>query len=123
MSRRPNAPYADSLSSDEAILIYEGHDVRRTQVTPDPKVLDQPRFEPQGKPTQNGLFAQWVDKVKDDNVSSAIFRVYEKMRPGVWADRGLYLLKDYQYPQDNQRRVFKFRFEQADFDSSSTRIS
>ena len=119
MSRRPNAPYADALSADETVLLYEGHDVRRTIHTPDPKILDQPWVDVHGKPTENGRFAAWVDDLKQGNVSPAIFRVYEKMRPGVWTDRGLYLLKDYEYGLENKRRVFKFRLEQADFDSSA----
>lgn len=118
MSRRPNAPYVDSLSSDEKVLIYEGHDVRRSAATPNPKILDQPRTESSGRPTENGRFASWVDSFKNGEVSPAIFRVYEKMRSGIWTDRGLYLLKDYRYPRVGQRRVFKFRLEQADFDSS-----
>ena len=117
MSRRHNAPYADALSPDEAVLIYEGHDVRRTQNFAQPKALDQPRFEASGKLTENGRFAAWVDDFKIGNVPPAIFRVYEKMRPGVWTDRGLYLLMDYDYRSENSRRVFKFRLEQADFDS------
>ena len=118
MSRRPNAPYADALSSDDKVLLYEGHDVRRTEDTPEPKTLDQPRMGAYGRPTENGRFASWVDSSKEGKVSPAIFRVYEKMRPGVWTDRGLYILKDYDYPRVNKRRVFKFRLEQADFDSS-----
>lgn len=119
MSRRSNAPYADALSPDEVVLLYEGHDIRRTQKTPDPKASDQPRFELDGKPTQNGLFAAWVDDLERGKVPPAIFRVYEKMRPGIWTDRGLYLLKDYEYCRQGGRRVFKFRLEQADFDSSA----
>ena len=41
------------------------------------------------------------------------------MRPGVWTDRGLYLLNDYDYRLVDERRVFKFRLEQANFDSSA----
>ena len=119
MSRRPNALYGDALSSDEKILHYEGHDARRTGDTPDPKTLDQPRIGALGRPTENGQFALWVDCLKQGEVSPAIFRVYEKMRPGVWTDRGLYLLKDYDYLHVNKRKVFKFKLEQAAFDSST----
>ena len=118
MSQRRNAPYADALSSDESILLYEGHDVRRTESTPDPKIFDQPRLEASGKPTENGRFASWVDALRQGKVAAGVFRVYEKMRPGVWTDRGLYLLIDYSYEQTNARRVFRFKLEQADFDSS-----
>jgi hypothetical protein len=119
MSRRPNAPYADEMSEDESILVYEGHDVRRTITTLNPKGIDQPRNEPDGKPTQNGLFADSVDDFKQSRATAAIFRVYEKMRPGVWTDRGLSLLKDYSYEMSGMRRVFKFGLEQAHFDSGS----
>ena len=117
MSRRPNAPYADDLSSDEKVLFYEGHDIGRSKSFPDPKAIDQPRLNTHGRPTENGKFASWVDSMKAGRDSPAIFRVYEKMRPGVWTDRGLYLLKDYDYPLVTGRRVFKFRLEQAPFDS------
>ena len=68
MSRRANAPYADALSPDETVLLYEGHDARRTPNDPDPKALDQPRFEGEGRPTQNGRFAAWVDDLRHGNV-------------------------------------------------------
>ena len=119
MSRRPNAPYADAMSSDEKVLFYEGHDVGRSRNTPDPKTLDQPLVTAQGRPTQNGQFTLWVDSMKQGKVSPAIFRVYEKMRPGIWTDRGLYHLKDYDYLWSGNRRVFKFRLEQSEFDSSA----
>ena len=118
MSRRPNAPYADELSPDEKVLLYEGPDITRSTHTPNPKVADQPRTNATGGQTENGKFASWVDSFKEGKVSPGIFRVYEKMIPGVWTDRGLYLLMDYDYPIVNERRVFKFRLEQADFDSS-----
>lgn len=121
MSRRPNAPYADEMTEDESILVYEGHDARKTTSTPDPKTIDQPRYEPNGKPTQNGLFADSVDTHAVGRAEAAIFRVYEKMRDGVWTDRGLYVLRDYSYEMGSARRVFKFWLEQADFDSSSAR--
>ena len=119
MSRRPNAPYADELSQDESVLLYEGHDTRRSSGVPDPKRVDQPRYEVEGKPTQNGQFSDWLDQTAQGLVSPAIFRVYEKMRPGVWTDRGLYLLRDYDYMREARRKVFKFKLEQANFDSSA----
>ena len=123
MSRRPNAPYADEMSPDEAVLIYEGHDAPRSGGTTNPKVVDQPRVSASGKLTQNGQFAAWVEASKEGRVPSAIFRVYEKLRTGIWADRGLYLLSDYKYPLENGRRVFKFRMDQAGFDSDSEEIA
>ena len=119
MSRRPNAPYEDEMSSDETVLVYEGHDVSRAKDTPDPKAHDQPRHNANGRPTENGKFADSVDNLKQRNAAPAIFRVYEKMLPGIWTDRGLYLLRDYGYPKSGMRRVFKFRLEQASLDSAA----
>ena len=120
MSRRPNAPYEDEMSSDETVLLHEGHDVSRTTDTPNPKAHDQPRHNSSGRPTENGKFAESVDNLKQRNAPPAIFRVYEKMQTGIWTDRGLYLLKDYEYPKRGMRRVFKFRLEQAGFDSAAS---
>ena len=119
MSRRSNAPYEDELSPDEAVLLYEGHDVRRTKGLADPKSHDQPRFYPSGEPTENGKFAESVDRLKQGDAAPAVFRVYEKMRDGIWTDRGLYLLRDYEYKRRGVRRVFKFRLEQAEYDSNA----
>ena len=119
MSRRPNAPYEDEMSSDETVLLYEGHDVNKTKDTPDPKAHDQPRHNANGKPTENGKFADSVDNVKQRNAAPAVFRVYEKVLPGIWTDRGLYLLRDYGYPKGRMRRVFKFRLEQASLESDA----
>ena len=109
MSRRRNAPYQDEMNGDQSVLFYEGHDARRAAGTPDPKLVDQPRLESEGKPTQNGLFADWAERSRRAKVESAIFRVYEKMRSGVWTDRGLYLLRDYTYGAVGPWNVFKFR--------------
>ena len=119
MSRRHDAPYADAMSSDERILWYEGHNATRSRGTPDPKTVDQPRMTSSGKPTENGRFADWADSSKRGTIEPAVFRVYEKMRPGIWTDRGLYILRDYDYPVANERRVFKFKLDQAEFDSNA----
>lgn len=118
MSRRSNAPYADEMSTDGTLLVYEGHDVLRTEDTPNPKIVDQPRVTRDDKLTENGKFAAWVDDYKKGSVLPAVFRVYEKMRPGIWTDRGLYTLEEYDYLIENIRRVFKFWLEQSEFDSS-----
>ena len=120
MSRRPNAPYEDELSTDGRLLTYEGHDAPRSATVINPKAVDQPRFARSGRLTQNGEFAAWTDDYKQGVAPPAIFRVYEKLRAGIWVDRGLYLLKGYEYPLQNGRRVFKFEMELADFDASPT---
>jgi hypothetical protein len=56
MSVRPGAPYRDRIEDDGTTLVYEDHDMPRSQSIVDPKQADQPQFLPSGKLTQNGLF-------------------------------------------------------------------
>ncbi|OGO53447.1 MAG: hypothetical protein A2148_11225 [Chloroflexi bacterium RBG_16_68_14] len=110
MSRRPGAPYDDSLSEDGAELVYEGHDIRREPGT-DPKSVDQPWTLPSGEPTENALFARAADSPE---ASKPLVRVYEKLRPGIWSDRGLFQLIAYEYKSLAGRKVFKFRMRLSD---------
>jgi hypothetical protein len=105
MSRRPGAPYQDTLSQDGSELDYEGHDVRREPGV-DPKSTDQPWTLPSGEPTENARFAKAVDSLGGDR---PLVRVYEKLRPGIWSDRGLFELVGYQYQHSGTRNVFRFR--------------
>ena len=107
MSRRPGAPYADSLSEDGGELIYEGHDIKRESGT-DPKSADQPWTLPSGEPTENARFARAAER---SGTSRPLVRVYEKLRPGIWSDRGLFDLVAYEYKHVGTRKVFKFRMQ------------
>jgi hypothetical protein len=102
MSQRPGAPYEDSLSQDGAMLSYEGHDVKKGPGI-DPKSTDQPWTFPDGKPTDNGKFAQAID-----HRIPSLVRVYEKLKPGIWSDKGLFQLSSYEYTISGPRKVFKF---------------
>ncbi len=82
-----------------------GH--RRT----DPKTVDQPWVTLAGAETENARFAKACG-------STALVRVYEKLRDGIWSDKGLFHLVSYEYghkPSEN-RRVFRFAMELADQD-------
>lgn len=108
MSRRPGAPYVDALSEDGTELTYEGHDALKTSSS-DPKQVDQPTRLSTGSVTENGMFAAAVDEYKRAGTRPALVRVYEKLRPGIWSDRGLFSLIDYEYVQVGGRRVFRFK--------------
>ena len=105
MSRRAGAPYDDSLSEDGTELIYEGHDARR-EAGVDPKSVDQPWTLPSGELTENARFARAVEKAE---TAKPLVRVYEKLRPGIWSDRGLFQQIDCAYVAVGARKVFKFR--------------
>jgi len=108
MSRRANAPYEDRVLEDGETIEYEGHDAQRRGQAGDPKGIDQPRNLPSGKLTQNGLFASAVDSFKQGTHEAEVVRVYEKLFDGVWSDKGLFLLTDYEIVSDGRRKVLKF---------------
>jgi hypothetical protein len=108
MSRRPGAPYIDTLSDDGTELEYEGHDVRRAGGI-DPKAADQPWELPNGSPSENARFAKAAQACADGESPSVAVRVYEKLRPGIWSDKGLFHLLGYRYVSTGGRHVFRFK--------------
>jgi hypothetical protein len=111
MSLRKGAPYADRLEDGGRVLIYEGHDVARIQGGPDPKRADQPEFYPSGRPTQNGLFCEAVNRFKRSGSPPERVRVFEKIRAGIWVYNGLFTLTGVWQEESNGRKVFKFKLE------------
>ena len=123
MSRRRNAPYRDHLEEDGSTLIYEGHDVPRSEDVPEPKKLDQPESTPRGTRTQNGRFHDVVLAYKAGETAAHPVRVYEKIHQGVWSYNGLFHLVDSWSEHDGQRLVFKFKLVAIGDDSESTQLS
>jgi len=109
MSVRPNAPYRDEVSEDGTTLIYEGHDLPRHNPSFDPKKVDQPRFTSAGNPTQNGKFHKAAQDYKSGLRTPELVQVYEKIRPGIWSNNGMFELVDSWIENDGQRNVFKFK--------------
>jgi 5-methylcytosine-specific restriction endonuclease McrA len=107
MSRRPGANYVDTLSEDGTELEYEGHDARRDGAI-DPKSVDQPWNNPNGTRTENGRFAD-AAKAYIQGKAPAKVRVYEKLRPGIWSDKGLFDLIGCDYREEGGRKVFRLR--------------
>ena len=85
MSVRPGAPYADRFEDDGSTIIYEGHDVPRSPVHPNPKAVDQPEFTPTGQPTENGKFHSAAQLFKSGHRLPERIRVYEKIKQGIWS--------------------------------------
>jgi len=109
MSVRPGAPYHDRLEDDGTTLIYEGHDIPRGPNVRDPKRLDQPEFSENGRPTQNGRFAEAARAFKDGLRDPERVRVYEKLRKGIWSYNGVFHLTDCWQEPSEGRQVFKFK--------------
>jgi hypothetical protein len=114
MSRRKNAPYRDHIEPDGRALVYEGHDVPKTKSCPDPKAVDQPRINPGGSLTQNGLFEKAALGSKNDANPAELVAVYEKIHRGIWAFNGVFKLTDCAFKTDGIRNVFQFRLELTD---------
>ena len=127
MSARPGAPYRDALKNDGSTLIYEGHDVPRSQKYSNPKLVDQPEFTPSGSLTENGRFHKAAQDYKQGLRAPEQVRVYEKIRQGIWSYNGLFHLVDSWRENDDYRQVFKFKLviaeEKAGFLSGSANPS
>ena len=105
MSQRRGAPYDDEVLEGGAVIVYEGHDVRRSRGGPEPKTVDQPMRTALGRLEQNGLFFEAA------KTGGEIVRVYEKLLSGVWVYNGAFLLADAWTEKSKGRQVFKFRLE------------
>ena len=117
MSVRADAPYTDRVLEDGRVLLYEGHDAPRSQGGPDPKRIDQPLVTPAGKPTQNGLFYKAVERYKAGGEAELV-RVYEKIRDGLWAYNGAFMLADGWMETVDGRQALRLRLEVADLEES-----
>ena len=120
MSLRPNAPYRDRIEDDGQTLIYEGHDHPNVAGGPDPKTVDQPDRYPSGSLTQNGKFFQAARDFLNGRRPPERVRAYEKLRAGIWAYNGVFLLMDAWKEKDELRFVWKFKLAavagEEDFD-------
>jgi len=110
MSVRPGAPYADRIEENGKVLIYEGHDMPRRNVTIRPKEIDQP-VQDKGKLTQNGLFYEAAMKYKEGKAPAEMVKVYEKIKSSIWTYNGVFKLVDAWQEKSGPRNVFKFRLE------------
>jgi hypothetical protein len=113
MSTRKGAPYADRIEEQGRVLIYEGHDAVKVPGRDDPKMYDQPARTDSGAMTQNGLFYQAAKRVRAGGTPENV-RVYEKLKPGIWAFNGTFRLADAWQEKSGRRKVYKFRFELAE---------
>ena len=121
MSIRLGAPYADRIEEEGKILIYEGHDIPSRKGDPNPKMVNQPKKNPSGNLTQNGLFYKATKKYKIDkkNVEPEFVKVYEKIRSGIWVYNGIFKLVDAWQERINTRKVFKFKLELLDDEANT----
>jgi len=109
MSVRPNAPYADRVEDDGATIVYEGHDIPRSNQTSNPKSVDQPELTPGGQLTENGKFNKAAQEFKLDQRPPERVRVYEKIKQGIWSYNGVFHLVDSWKEESEGRKVFKFK--------------
>lgn len=89
--------------------MYEGHDQPRSAKLADPKIVDQPLATHTGRPTQNGRFFEAAKAALAGKRPPEQVRVYEKIRPGIWAYNGVFHLVDAWTERDDVRTVVKFK--------------
>ena len=123
MSQRSNAPYNDRVHNDGVTIEYEGHDLPKTSHDLNPKDHDQPDKTINGKLTQNGLFIKSVEDFKSGNRKAEIIRVYEKIFPGIWSEKGFFKLIDYNILNDGKRNVFRFILEKTEVELTNNHIT
>ena len=109
MSVRKNSPYQDEITEDGTVLIYEGHDVPKTEGVAYPKQHDQPEYLSSGNLTENGKFNKAAQDYKSGKKGPDIVQVYEKIKAGIWSDNGFFHLIDSWMKSDGSRKVFKFK--------------
>ena len=112
MSVRRGAPYRDRFEDEGRVIIYEGHDVPRSE-SRDPKRRDQPEKTSRGALTQNGRFLRSAKEAQAGGTAELV-RVYEKIKDGIWVFNGVFALTDAWNEHDEHRVVFKFRLELQD---------
>jgi hypothetical protein len=109
MSVRQGAPYSDAIDAESGNLIYEGHDVQRTEGITEPKSVDQPLLTTNGKWTENGkFFRAAIDYKSGIRSEPELVKVYEKISRGIWCYKGFFELVDADFRSANSRKVFKF---------------
>jgi len=123
MSQRSNAPYTDRIHSDGLTIEYEGHDIPKTDHNIDPKSSDQSEKTRNGKLTQNGLFVRAVQNYKGGQSDPEVVRVYEKILPGIWSEKGFFNLIDYKYIQNGRRRVYRFILKATDVEFANNHLT
>jgi hypothetical protein len=74
-------------------------------------MVDQPAFQPNGRLTQNGLFADAAKGFKDGTAPAERVRVFEKIRNGIWVYNGVFELIDSWQEKSGSRKVFKFKLQ------------
>ena len=114
MSLRTGAPYADHIEDDGRVLIYEGHDIPQRKGGPDPKRVNQEKYNPGGRLTQNGLFTDAAKKYKNGRSEPELVKVYEKIKSGIWVYNGIFRLIDSWQVTSSSRKVFKFKLGLVD---------
>jgi len=116
MSVSENSPYNDGFDDDGKVLIYEGENVNirrdvRDDLKIEPKQIDQPLFTKKGNLTNNGkLYIAAEDYKYQRRSAPEPVRVYEKLSPNIWSDKGWFELIDVElrYSEAEKRKVFKY---------------
>lgn len=123
MSQRTNAPYTDRIHDDGVTIEYEGHDIPKTDHKINPKNYNQSDKTKNGGLTQNGFFIKAILDFKNGEREPEIVRVYEKILPGIWSEKGFFKLTDFKIINDGKRNVFRFILEETEIEFRNNNIT
>lgn len=105
-SFRKDSAYSDEELSDGTI-IYCGHDAWRNAAS-SPSKVDQPLLTRSGKLTANAFFLQAAREARQGLREPEPVRVFEKLSPGIWRDKGFFRLTDYRANEESGRTIYRF---------------
>jgi hypothetical protein len=105
-SFRKSSAYTDEELPDGTI-IYCGHNAWRN-ASATPVSTDQPLLTRSGKLTANAHFLQAAREARQGLREPEPVRVFEKLSPGIWRDKGFYRLTDCRETDECGRRVYRF---------------
>ncbi len=114
MSVRNGSPYADRFEDDGSTIVYEGHDVPKSNHNPNPKVVNQTLMGSSGKINENGKFFRAAQEYVRGLRTVEKVRVYEKIKQGIWSYNGMFNLVDSWSVAEGGRLVFKFKLVATD---------
>ena len=89
---------------DSNIIYYEGHNIYKSEMVPNPSVVDQPRT------LENAKFCNAVDAYKK-GAEPAYINVFHNHGPNDWEYKGIYKLVDYEYIKSKGRMVYRFELK------------
>ncbi len=106
------ATTGSEILEDGRVILYRGADPALTSKKALP--ADQPMYDKKGNLTLNGKFHRAAMAYQSGQAPAENIRVYQKRHEGIWEYLGLYSLTEAWQVTEQERRVFRFRLERVE---------